>query len=223
VRATGRTVEIWRADDATITPVTWRREGQRTEIPLRLDGEDAVFVVLRGATAASGEVATPVQFTSLAELSSGWHVAFDAAPYEAAPSALRSWHESTNPEIRYFSGTATYSNHFEVPATALEHGRLLLDLGEVHEVASVALNGRPAGIAWKPPYRLDVGKLLVPGGNVVEVTVANLWVNRLIGDAQPGSTARAFTTGPTYRADAPLKRSGLIGPVRLVAATRAEH
>jgi hypothetical protein len=121
------------------------------------------------------------------------------------------------------SGTATYSNHFEVPAISLEHGRLLLDLGEVHEVASVSINGRPAGIAWKPPYRLDVGELVVPGRNVVEVTVANLWVNRLIGDAQPGSTAQAFTTGPTYRADAPLKPSGLMGPVRLLAATRAEH
>ena len=54
VRATGRTVEIWRADDATITPVTWRREGERTEIPLRLDGEDAIFVVLRGSTGCVG-------------------------------------------------------------------------------------------------------------------------------------------------------------------------
>ena len=52
--------------------------------------------------------------------------------------------------------------------------RLLLDLGEVHEVASVSINGRPAGIVWKPPYRLDIGELLVPGRNLVEVTVANL-------------------------------------------------
>jgi hypothetical protein len=147
--------------------------------------------------------------------------AFEA--HRHLPGRSRGGIGTTNREIRYFSGTATYSNHFEVPATSLEHGRLLLDLGEVHEVASVSINGRPAGNAWKPPYRLDVGELLVPGRNVVEVTVANLWVNRLIGDAQPGSTARAFTTGPTYRADAPLRPSGLIGPVRLLAATRAEH
>jgi hypothetical protein len=64
---------------------------------------------------------------------------------------------------------------------------------------------------------------VVPGRNVIDVVVANLWVNRLIGDAQPNSVAQAFATGPTYRADAPLKPSGLLGPVRLLAETHAEN
>jgi hypothetical protein len=49
--------------------------------------------------------------------------------------------------------------------------------------------------------------------------VSNLWVNRLIGDAQPGVTSKiTFTTIPFYKADAPLLPSGLIGPVRLLEA-----
>lgn len=50
----------------------------------------------------------------------------------------------------------------------------------------------------------------------MRVRVGNLWVNRLIGDAQPGATKLTWTATKTYRADAPLRRSGLIGPVQLL-------
>ena len=43
-------------------------------------------------------------------------------------------------------------------------------------------NGKNCGIAWKTPYRVDVSDALKAGENRIEVTVANLWVNRLIGD-----------------------------------------
>ena len=46
--------------------------------------------------------------------------------------------------------------------------------------------------------------------------VANLWVNRLVGDAQAGAQKITYTTLPTYNADAPLRPSGLIGPVTLL-------
>jgi hypothetical protein len=59
------------------------------------------------------------------------------------------------------------------------------------------------------------GGLVRPGANHLEVRVANLWVNRLIGDAQPGAQKFTFTTLPTYQASAPLRPAGLIGPVTL--------
>jgi hypothetical protein len=56
------------------------------------------------------------------------------------------------------------------------------------------------------------------GRNRLEVRVANLWVNRLIGDAQPDARKITFTAVPTYKAAAPLRRSGLIGPLQLLTA-----
>ena len=50
----------------------------------------------------------------------------------------------------------------------------------------------------------------------IEVRVANLWVNRLIGDRQPGATKLTWTAMPTYLPTAPLRPSGLIGPVKLM-------
>jgi hypothetical protein len=77
------------------------------------------------------------------------------------------------------------------------------------------LNGVTLGTLWKAPYRVDVGGALRRRQNTLEIRVANLWVNRMIGDAQPGAEKVAFTTIPTYRADAPLRAAGLIGPVAL--------
>lgn len=57
----------------------------------------------------------------------------------------------------------------------------------------------------------------MPGANRLEIKVANLWVNRLIGDAKPGATKVTFVAAPTYRPDAPLRPAGLIGPVTLLA------
>ncbi len=80
------------------------------------------------------------------------------------------------------------------------------------------MNGKPVGEAWKPPYRLDITDAAKAGPNRLEIKVTNLWVNRLVGDAQPGAQKIAFTTLPTYRADAPLRPSGLLGPVRVLSA-----
>ena len=93
----------------------------------------------------------------------------------------------------------------------------MLNLGDVGKIAEVLVNGKSAGIAWKPPDRLDVTAFVGPGENALEIRVANLWVNRLIGDAQPGADKIGFTTLPTYAPNAPLRPSGLLGGVRLEA------
>jgi hypothetical protein len=64
---------------------------------------------------------------------------------------------------------------------------------------------------------VDITRLAHPGKNDVEIRVTNLWVNRLIGDKQPGAKPVAFAPQSTYRPNSPLLPSGLIGPVRIVA------
>ena len=50
-------------------------------------------------------------------------------------------------------------------------------------VASIRINGIDLGTVWKDPFRAEVTSALRPGPNSIEIRVANLWVNRLIGDA----------------------------------------
>ena len=54
------------------------------------------------------------------------------------------------------------------------------------------------------------------GENLLEIEVANLWLNRLIGDASlPPEKRLTRTTVNPYKPTEKLRRSGLFGPVRL--------
>ncbi|HVJ02848.1 MAG TPA: hypothetical protein VM662_11745, partial [Sphingomonas sp.] len=114
----------------------------------------------------------------------GWQLAFPTLG-EAGKSRpidrLSSWTESSDPDIRYFSGTALYKARLEAPQQG--NGAVaILDLGRVADIARVRVNGQDAGIAWHSPFRLDVTRWLRAGTNTLEIEVANRWVNRLIGD-----------------------------------------
>jgi hypothetical protein len=148
-----------------------------------------------------------------------WKIAFPpdlGAPPETTLLSLIDWTKSTEPGVRYFSGTATYHKPFvlrEKPAS----GAVFLDLGMVREVATIKVNGKDAGILWKQPYRVDVGPLLKTGENQLEIAVTNLWNNRIVGDLQPDSNGVFTRTNikSKFHPQSPLLPSGLLGPVTL--------
>ena len=222
-RGTGKAPQLWRADDGTIMPLSYRTEGGRTVVSLSMTAHDAAFVVFRGGAAApSRRVAEPV-LAAVATLGGPWTVEFPpdrGAPSSAAFPELTSWTESADAGVKYFSGTATYVKDLQVPPEWRTRGaRLLLDLGSVKNVAEVRVNGRPAGVAWKAPFRVDVTDAVTAGMNRLEIRVSNLWPNRLIGDKQAGATRKyAYAVLDNFRADSPLLPSGLLGPVQLLRA-----
>jgi hypothetical protein len=223
-RVTGRRPEIWRADTGVSEPVSYRTDGDQTVVQLEMLPQDAFFVVFRDKTdQPSRSVARP-EWQRVASVDGRWRLAFQpgrGAPASAEADALKSLTEFSDPGIRYFSGVTTYRTTFQAPKGYKAGAPLSLDLGQVASVAEVVVNGRMVGTAWKAPYRVDIGSAAKAGRNDLEVRVANLWVNRLIGDAQPGATKVTFTTVPTYRANAPLRPAGLLGPVELLQPAAA--
>ena len=98
---------------------------------------------------------------------------------------------------------------------------ILLDLGVVHSMARVRLNERDMGVVWCAPWRVDITDEVQATQNRLEVDVANLWPNRLIGDKRyPEDKRVAWTTFDPYQADSPLLPSGLLGPVTLKTQDR---
>ncbi len=175
---------------------------------------------------------------NLVEIAGPWTVWFDpkwGGPGEVIFEKLLDWAKHPAEGIRYYSGTAVYSINFDLLA-GLEisrKDRLYLDLGEVNYLASVKLNGKELGIVWTAPPRVLLKGGLKRKNNLLEIEVANLWVNRLIGDenepwdgvadgrwpewllkGQPRPTKRyTFTTHRFYKRGDPLIPSGLLGPV----------
>jgi hypothetical protein len=73
------------------------------------------------------------------------------------------------------------------------------------------------GVLWKQPYRIDIGSFVRPGRNQLEISVTNLWNNRIVGDLRM-ELEKGFTQTNLkgkFTAKSPLLPSGLIGPVTL--------
>jgi hypothetical protein len=159
------------------------------------------------------------------DLEGPWEVRFPRGwdvPVRQEFSRLQSWTDSTNAATRSFSGIAAYAKPFQLSADQLPSGqRVVLDLGEVREVARVYLNGRELGLSSFAPHILDVTDHLRSGENSLLVEVANTWLNRLIADdALPEAQRKTHTNVPGPVAgqrwrDAQPKPSGLLGPARL--------
>jgi hypothetical protein len=125
----------------------------------------------------------------------------------------RHWHAKHVEPIRHYSGTAVYRKTFELPAGP-KPARLLLDFGEVRDLATVRLNGRELATLWKAPWQVDITDAAKPGENKLEVAVTNVWNNRLVGDLDlPEDQRRTFLITPTVKKGSPLLPAGLLGPV----------
>ncbi|HLG89578.1 MAG TPA: glycosyl hydrolase [Alphaproteobacteria bacterium] len=223
-RVTGKEAELWHADTGAAEPASYKVEGDRTGVPLTLGPHETVFVVFRKPTTLAERRLPAASETTLAEIEGPWTVSFDKGPCAPKPATfdrLVSWSDSADAQTKYFSGTATYRKTLNVPREWLKGDRVLLDLGSVKNLASVSVNGKSIGMAWKAPFRLDATTVLRPGDNALSVQVTDLWVNRLIGDQQPAPKEKCAYADPqfAYRADSPLVPAGLLGLVRILRAS----
>lgn len=167
------------------------------------------------STGKPGTVTLPehgrLQLPASPELPGPWNVTFQGR--SLAFEKLISWTEHPDADIKYFSGSATYTRRFQISDLK---SQIHLDLGTVHAIAKVRLNGKEIATLWKEPYATDITAALRQGTNTLEIDVINSWHNRLVGDHQPGATPTTFTTHNKYNANTPLQPAGLLGPVRLV-------
>jgi len=213
--------------------------GESAAVALDLEPyESRVLVYSASAMApAPGPEGTPASAARApVDLSSDWKVAFGNGS-TAQMRELRSWTDTE--ETRFFSGQATYEKTVDLPETWVRSGgEIYLNFGAgkpaaqdrrggaaiespVREAAQVYVNGSLAGSVWKPPYEVDVTRLLRAGSNTIRVVVANLGINRLAGTSLPNYRLLNVRYGERFQeqdmqAVQPVP-CGMLGPVRLVA------
>lgn len=220
-RVTGKVPRIWHAETGKSEPASYSVEKDRTSVTLNLSPNDAVFVIFEGKSKQKTYLVPAKKEITKAVVEGSWVVEFQkdrGAPDKATLPKLTSLTDNSDPGIKYFSGTASYSKIINIQKDWIVPGSpLLLDLGSVKNLAEVIVNGKSLGIAWKKPFVVDIASAVKPGDNSFEIRVTNLWANRLIGDQQPGVTKKiTYTTVPFYGARSSLVPSGLLGPVRII-------
>lgn len=220
-RVSGKIPQIWHPETGKTEDASFIIANSRTTVSFNMTPNDAVFVIFEKPAKETTVTLPKVEEKEVVSIDGSWKVAFQpnrGAPESATFEKLASYTENSDAGIKYFSGTVTYSKTVNVPqGITLKNKQFILDLGDVKNLAEVTVNGKSLGVIWKKPFRVDVTDVLVSGDNKLEIKVINLWVNRLIGDMQPNVKQKiTFTTIPFYKADSPLKPSGLLGPVKLI-------
>lgn len=169
-------------------------------------------------------------------LTGPWQLVLDGDAFERIESrmaTLGSW--TDRPDTKHFSGTGVYTSAFNLPEQYGADGiRLLLDLGDVGNVAEVDLNGQDAGVIWMRGQRLDVTHLARVGTNQLVVRVTNTLINRVAGmhtfppvpeelQARLGAgVPDAASPARHLKGFEPLPRSGLLGPVEIHPYARVD-
>jgi hypothetical protein len=183
-------VERWNAMDGTKAPVSASAEGTGTRITLALaPGESALLVQDPKSPLAS--VTTPQPVARLAIPSDGWslkvdgHVLRKAFASDMGTVTLKDWRDVRG--LENFSGTATYRRAITVDPAWLQQGKhVTLDLGAVHDIATVSVNGTTLPTLIAAPFRVDLTGTLKPGANDLVVTIANTPQNAMLDAKAPG-------------------------------------
>jgi hypothetical protein len=167
----------------------WREQSDSTYIDLNLSPDESVFVIfpyrtgnypLLPETEVLSETSIPV--------TGAWQVYFEPKldkPFKRSFPALVDLSKQKDNALKYFSGTAKYEKNVRITSADLgESKRIALDLGELHDIAELEINGQRVGVLWSPPYKTDITPYLKKGDNKITVYVTTNWANRLIGDEQ---------------------------------------
>ncbi|MDR1562820.1 MAG: hypothetical protein LBS54_07045 [Dysgonamonadaceae bacterium] len=249
----GREPQLWDPYTGTVLRTTkFRREGDKTAVDLNLFPDQSMIVIFPSNKESRYTILPEIEVLTEneEEVRGEWYVTFHPKldkQFSRKFKELFDLSKSTDPSLKYFSGTARYTKTVSVGKKDITNNRrVLLDLGNLEDIAELEVNGKYAGVLWTPPYKTDITKYLKAGSNQISVLVTNNWANRLIGDEQEpadfewgndeGENGRAIKAFPEwflenkprpsnrktfniwyyYRQDSPLQPAGLFGPVKVI-------
>ncbi len=191
-RVAGKSPELWSALDATSRQLPmYSNEGERTIVPLHFNVNESYFIVFRGeGHSQKDKLQVESNFESkktLKPLDTLWDIYFKnqwlGTDFLIEKQTLFDWTTSSNNDIKYFSGTATYTTTFELSEEEAKQS-LSIDFEKIGTIATVKLNGMELGTIWTTPYRISISQAVKSGTNVLEVDVTNNWMNQMLWQNQ---------------------------------------
>ncbi len=125
--------------------------------------------------------------------------------------AERSLHEledfTQDDELRSFAGTAVYENRIHIDNS---NGRHWLDLGSLHCVSELEVNGIPQGFRWYGDHLYEISSALHPGENYLSIKVVTTLGNYM-------KSLKHKKAAEVWTSETPILPMGLRGPVTLLS------
>lgn len=185
----GMQPELWNPVNGKVRRLdNFEIRGGRTIIPLKFYSRESYFIVFREkAKSDIGEGINFLELRTVEMIKGKWSLKFDSkwgGPSEDVIfDTLTDWSKSEDNRIKYYSGTVQYKTSFRKPVVG-DDSILYLNIGQVYNIARVRINGTDLGTIWCAPWQVEIPKGILKDENILEIDVANTWVNRLIGDEQ---------------------------------------
>lgn len=186
------TAEIWYPWTGEFAAAHFERLEDKQAIKLSVARRECIVIAFDRVSDARDTIVEQAEQTASKErldLSNGWRI--DNASMSKQLKSLSSWTEWEG--MKHYSGNVTYTKQFKLSDDARK-GRLELDLGDVHEIARLSVNGQELGVRMWKPYLFTLNSELLQSNNELKVEVTNSLANRYDGLSLP---------------------SGLLGPVSI--------
>lgn len=175
-----------------------------TTVSIEIEPYESLFIIFGAEGMELKPRLRPAGLTRAETIAGPWRVSAAAAGegFQLSPEITGLGNVARPGLLPRFSGTLRYETTFDTGEGAPREA-VVLDLGQVYEVAEVTVNEQPAGVRICPPYRFDLTGLLTPGTNHLTIDVVN-------------TLAKAAGSQNPFDRAMPQEPSGLIGPVRLL-------
>lgn len=202
-------VSLWDCETGQCNSVTSEANGNGRSLELRFDPLQAYWLVVDPKSRKQFEpLKRPEKLIEKVEIQGSWRIYYDPegqpelkpvweiphvlSTYPGLESVLVEW--GNLPEMnKRFTGFLDYTVTCEISRLT---AKMYLDLGRVHDIAEVWVNGKSVGKRLWMPYRFEIGRQLKTGTNTLHVRVGNRIDN--------------------YYYSKPIP-SGLLGPVQIVS------
>lgn len=215
----GKTAWLWDTESGTRSPLPVKTA--KNILTLSLGPSESKLIVFEPSNPNSAADSKHTRFLRAESATASrrhriagpWNVALAHVNGKKTALVLRTLpdsnqHQDSNQrqELRDFAGTMVYSKQIDLDSSTMPRR---LDLGQIHAISELEINGQPLGTRWYGEHLYDISGALVPGTNNISIRIVTTLGNYM-------KTLKDNPAAQTWTSETPFYPQGLTQPVQLV-------
>jgi hypothetical protein len=199
-----KTAWVW--DLETGKKYLYPTQGQKNKLKINLDPTQSILIAFtnesKGAIYPLRKAPSANPFTIVGN----WNMTLEKV-YEAAKKVEMPLLDfKDNAELQTFGGIVHYEKQFTIDQPKNYNA---IDLGEVHGISEVEINGVKLGFKWYGKHIYDAKNAIKPGQNTIKIKLTTTLGNY-------AKSLKDNVVAQNWIKNQPINSMGLVGPVRVV-------